>query len=185
MPRLFVGLELPEAVRFRLGLVRGPLPGAKWIEPEDMHITLRFVGDVDNRQADELVSFLDGIDQPGFEVTVRDVGAFGGNEPRVVWAGVEGGEALAQLHRAVERACRSVGLAPEPRAFKPHVTLARLKGARPDAVARFLGSRLRLTTDPFRVESFALFSSRPRVGGGPYVVENVFPLGRREARSGP
>lgn len=176
MPRLFVGLEIPEHVRLRLSLLRGPLPGAKWIEPEDMHITLRFAGDIDNRQADELVGFLDGVDANPFEVTIREVGAFGGREPRVIWVGVEGGAELDQLQRAVERACRAAGLEPEGRSFKPHVTLARLRGTGPDIVARFLGSRSRLVIDPFPVERFALFSSKPRVGGGPYVVENVFPL---------
>lgn len=176
MPRLFVGLELPEMVRMRLGLVRGPLPGAKWIDPENMHLTLRFAGDIDNRQADELVGFLDDVAAGPFEVMIREVGAFGGRDPRAIWAGVEGGESLDQLQRAVERACRSAGLEPEPRSFKPHVTLARLKGARSEVVARFLGSRAGLAIGPITVDRFVLFSSRPRVGGGPYVVENVFPL---------
>jgi len=176
MPRLFVGLELPEMVRVRLGMVRGPLPGARWIDPEDMHITLRFAGDIDNRQADELVGFLDGIATTPFEVMIREVGAFGGREPRSVHAGVEPSEDLDLLQRAVERACRSAGLPPEPRAFKPHVTLARLRGTKPDLVARFLGSRGSLAIGPITVDRFVLFSSRPRVGGGPYVVENVFPF---------
>jgi RNA 2',3'-cyclic 3'-phosphodiesterase len=176
MPRLFVGLELSEPVRLRLSLVGGPLPGAKWIEPESLHLTLRFAGDIDNRVADELVGFLDEIDMPSFEISIREVGAFGGREPRVIYAGVEGGPALEQLQRATERAARSAGLPPEPRSFKPHVTLARLKGTSPDVVAHFLGSRAGLTIPPFPVERFALFSSRPRVGGGPYVVESVFPL---------
>jgi len=176
MPRLFVGLELPEMVRMRLGLVRGPLPGARWIEPENMHITLRFAGDIDNRQADELVGFLDGIEMTPFEVMIREVGAFGGRDPRVIYAGVEASEELDHLQRAVERACRSAGLAPEPRTFKPHVTLARLKGTKPDVAARFLGSRAGLAIGPITVDRFVLFSSRPRVGGGPYVVESVFPL---------
>lgn len=176
MPRLFVGLELPEMVRMRLGLVRGPLPGAKWIDPEDMHITLRFAGDIENRQADELVGFLDGIEMTPFQIMIREVGAFGGREPRSIHAGIEASPELDQLQRAVERACRSAGLAPEPRAFKPHVTLARLRGTKPDVVARFLGSRGSLAIGPLTVDQFALFSSKPHVGGGPYVVENVFPL---------
>jgi 2'-5' RNA ligase len=177
MPRLFVGLTLPDMVRFRLDIVRGPIPGARWIEPENMHVTLRFVGDIDNRQADELVSFLDGISLPPFEVKVRDVGVFGGRDPRIIWAGVDGGEPLAQLHRAIERATRMSGLPPETREFRPHVTLARLnKGTNPEVIARFLGSRARLELEAFQVTEFALFSSRPHVGGGPYVVENVFPL---------
>lgn len=176
MPRLFVGLELPELARQRLALVGGPLPGAKWIEAGNMHITLRFAGDIDNRQADEWVGFLDQIRLPPLEILIRDVGAFGGNEPRTIWAGVEGGAALEQLQRAVERAARAAGLAPESKPFKPHVTLARLKGTSPEVVARFLGSRSRLALEPFRVEEFVLYSSRPHVGGGPYVAENVFPL---------
>lgn len=176
MPRLFIGLELPEMVRIRLGLVSGPVPGAKWVDPADMHLTLRFAGDIDNRQADELVGFLDEIDVPRFDIAIREVGVFGGREPRVIWAGVDADPHLEQLQRAVERACRSAGLPPEPRAFKPHVTLARLRGANSDVVARFLGSRARLTIQPFPIERFVLFSSKPRVGGGPYVVENVFQL---------
>jgi 2'-5' RNA ligase len=177
MPRLFVGLELPESHRMRLSLVSGPLPGARWVEPEHMHITLRFAGDVDNPVADELVGFLDDIDVGSFELTVCDLGAFGGREPRVIYAGVEANPALEQLQRATERACRSAGLEPEARAFTPHVTLARLKNAKADQVARFLSSRGRFELPPFRVERFVLFSSRPHAGGGPYVVEETFGLG--------
>jgi 2'-5' RNA ligase len=176
MPRLFIGLELPEMVRMRLGLVRGPLQGARWIDPENMHITLRFAGDIENRQADELVGFLDGIEVPPFEVMIREVGAFGGRDPRIIWAGVEAGPELEQLQRAVERACRATGLPPETKGFKAHVTLARLRGARPEVVARFLGSRGSLAIGPITVDRFVLFSSRPHVGGGPYVVEHDFPL---------
>ncbi|MEZ5856104.1 MAG: RNA 2',3'-cyclic phosphodiesterase [Hyphomicrobiaceae bacterium] len=176
MPRLFIGLELPESVRFRLSLVSGPMPGARWIEPDNMHVSLRFAGDVDNRVADELVGFLDDIEVPAFSLVVREIGAFGGREPRIIYAGVDGGPVLEQLQRATERACRSAGLPPETRTFRPHVTLARLKGTSPDIVARFLESRAHLKIEPFEVSRFVLFSSRPRVGGGPYVVENEFPL---------
>lgn len=177
MPRLFVGIELPETVRLRLSMIGGPLPGAKWIEAEDMHITLRFAGDIGNDVATELADFLAEIDAEPFQVRIADLGAFGGRDPRVVWAGVEGGEPLAQLQRGVERACRSAGLEPEARAFHPHVTLARLRGTSADQVARFLGSRARLETEPFTVERFVLYSSKPRVGGGPYVVEETYWLG--------
>lgn len=183
MPRLFTGLELPDSVRARLGLVRGPLPGAKWIEPEDFHITLRFAGDIDNRVADEFAGFLDEIETPSFEIRISGIGAFGGRAPRAIWAGVEGGEALALLQRAHERAARSAGLLPETQTFRPHVTLARLRGTKPDAVARFLGSRGGLKSEPFMVDRFVLFSARPGSGGGPYVVEQAYPLAM--ARRGP
>lgn len=176
MPRLFIGIALPETVRERLAIIRGPLTGARWVEPTDLHITLRFIGDVDNRQADELVGFLDAIDAAPFDIELRDVGAFGGRDPKIIWAGAEGGEPLAHLQRATERAARGAGSEPEKRAFKPHVTLARLSGASPNDVAAFLGSRGGFKGPSFKVDEFVLFSSRPHQGGGPYVVENVFPL---------
>ena len=177
MMRLFVGIEIPETVRLRLSMVRGPLAGARWIESADMHITLRFVGDIDNAVADELAHFLAGIELDPFEVRIADLGAFGGRDPRVLWAGVEGGEPLETLHRACERACRSAGLEAEPRSWHPHVTLARLRGASADQVARFLGQSGRLETEPFTIERFVLYSAKPKVGGGPYVVEEAYWLG--------
>ena len=179
MLRLFAGLEIPEQHRLRLSLVRNPLPGAKWVAMEDMHLTLRFAGDIDNRVAEDFASFLAGIEQEPFELRLTEVGAFGGREPRIIHAAADGGEALEALHRATERAARSAGLPTEPHSFKPHVTLARLRGTRPDVVARFLGSRPPLELEPFTVDRFVLFSSRPNTGGGPYVVEETFPLERR------
>lgn len=176
MPRLFTGLLLPEAVRDRLAFLRGPLPGARWVEPENFHITLRFAGDIDNRMADEFAGFLDEIAVDAFQMRISGLGSFGGRAPRVIWAGVDGGEPLSVLQRAHERAARSAGLEPNSETFKPHVTLARLRGTRPEAVARFLGSRGGLRLDPFVVDRFVLFSARPGSGGGPYVVEQTYPL---------
>lgn len=176
MPRLFAGLEVPDLVRERLALVKGPLPGAKWIEPADYHVTLRFAGDIDNRTADEFAGFLGDIELPAFEIRVTGLGAFGGREPRTIHAELDGGPALDQLQRAIERAARSAGLPADPKGFSPHITLARLRGTAPEIVARFLGSRGRLTVAPIPVDRFVLFSSRPRQGGGPYVVEAAFDL---------
>jgi 2'-5' RNA ligase len=177
MPRLFTAIEIPEAIRLRLSLIRAPLGGAKWIEPEDMHITLRFAGDIDGRTADELVEFLDGIRAEPFPVTIAGVGAFGGRDPRVLWAGVEAGEPLDVLYRANERSARAAGLEADGRAFKPHVTLARMRGARQGAVARFLAENGGLRVEPFMATRFVLLSARPGTGGGPYVVEAGFALG--------
>jgi 2'-5' RNA ligase len=176
MPRLFTAIEIPLAVRLHLSLVRAPLAGAKWIEPDNMHITLRFVGDIDGRTADELVSFLAGVRARPFPVTIAGVGAFGGRDPRVLWAGVQAGEPLDALYRANDRAARAAGLEPEGRAFKPHVTLARMRGGRQQAVARFLGENGGLRTQPFTATRFVLLSARPGSGGGPYVVEAEFPF---------
>jgi 2'-5' RNA ligase len=176
MLRLFTGLEIPRATRQRLALIRAPFEGAKWIAAEDMHITLRFAGDIDGRTADEFAEFLGGIRVRPFEVRIADLGAFGGRDPRVLWAGVSGGPELESLQRANERAARAAGLEADARSFKPHVTLARLRGVRERAVAQFLEENGGLVTEPFLVTRFVLFSARPGYGGPPYAIEAEYPF---------
>jgi 2'-5' RNA ligase len=176
MPRLFTGLEIPPGIRQHLGLLRGPLVRARWIAPEDMHITLRFAGDLDARTASAFAEELAAIRGKSFAVTIKGVGAFGGRDPRVLWAGVEAGGELAALYRANERAARAVGIEPDSRQFRPHVTLARLRRARPEAVARFLGENGALHTPPFLATKFLLLSARPGSGGPPYGVEEAYPF---------
>lgn len=177
MPRLFTGIELPPALAERLADLATPLAGARWIAPEDMHITLRFAGDVDNPTAREFHDALVSIDEPAFELKLSGFGAFGGQQPRTLWAGVAPSPWLDALARVNERAARSAGLKPEKHSFKPHVTLARLRGTRPEAVARVLEGLGRFESPPFQVARFVLYSSRPKVGGGPYVIEDEFRLG--------
>ena len=153
-----------------------PVAGAKWAEPENLHLTLRYAGDIDNRKAADFAEELSYIRVPVFDLKLAGLGAFGGNDPHTIWAGVEGGDALEQLARANERAARNVGLAPETRKFKAHITLARLRGARPVEVARVLERHATYKSDSITIEQFVLFSSRPLIGGGPYAVEDEFPL---------
>lgn len=176
MPRLFTGLEIPAAIRLRLSLIRAPLSGAKWIEAENMHITLRFVGDIDGRTADDFADALAEVHARPFSLTIQGAGAFGGREPRVLWAGVSAPPELDALYRAQERAARTAGLEPDPHDFRPHVTLARLRRVRPQAVARFLEENGDLRMEPFTVRRFVLLSARPGSGGGPYVVEAAYPF---------
>lgn len=176
MPRLFTAIPLPPALADELSDFAMPLAGARWIEPEDMHITLRFAGDIDNPTADAFHEALSSIDEPAFELKLSGFGAFGGQQPRSLWAGVAASPWLEALARANDRAARSAGLKPEKHGFKPHVTLARLKGTRPESVARVLEHLGAFASPPFPVESFALLSSRPKVGGGPYVIEDTFQL---------
>lgn len=177
MPRLFTGIEIPGEQREELARLRQPLPGSsKWVEPENLHLTLRFAGDIANEQAREFTDRLAAISVDAFEVRLSGLGAFGGNDPRSLWAGVEAGPELEVLARANERAARAAGLPPDTRAFKPHVTVARLKFAAPDQIARILGRLGAFRSHPFTVSRFVLFSSRPKTGGGPYVVEATFPL---------
>jgi RNA 2',3'-cyclic 3'-phosphodiesterase len=176
MPRLFTAIEIPETMRLRLSLMRAPIGGAKWVQPEDMHITLRFAGDIDGRTADDFADLLADAGVPPFTATIAGGGAFGGRDPHVLWAGVTAGPELDRLYRANERAARAAGIEPDPRDFKPHVTLARMRRARQAEVARFLAENGDLRLEPFAVTRFVLLSARPGSGGPPYAVEAVYPL---------
>ncbi len=177
MPRLFVAVELPRLAAERLALIRSELSGARWMAAENMHITLRFAGDVTDAEAREFAAALDAVDGRPFPLKIQGVGHFGGRETTAVWAGIAASGELDALQRAIDRAARAAGLPPEGRAFKPHVTLARLRGTRASAVARFLEDNGALACDPFTVARFALMSARPGTGGGPYAIEEVYEFG--------
>ena len=176
MLRLFAAIEIPDELRPQLAALRAPLPGAKWIDPANLHLTLRFAGDIDNRVATEFADGLAAIHVDCFELRFAGLGAFGGNDPKSLWAGFVPSSQLEALVRACERTARAAGLPPESRAFRPHVTLARMRHGRPEQVAKYLERNGRFSLPPFMVERFVLMSSRPNVGGGPYVVEEAYPL---------
>ena len=176
MPRLFAGLELPEDVVDALADIEQPLPGARWIALDDLHVTLRFFGDVDNAVAKDIIEHLSGIELPMFSLRLAGLGVFGSRDPQSVWAGVEPCGPLNDLQAATERAARHAGLKPETRNFKPHVTLARLRKPPAEALARLLARNATFATDPFPVPRFVVYSAKPHVGGGPYVIEEKFAL---------
>jgi RNA 2',3'-cyclic 3'-phosphodiesterase len=181
MPRLFTALEIPRNAAMSLSLLRGGLPGARWIDVENYHITLRFIGDVDGRTADEIVNRLDRIDREEFQINLSGIGSFGSKKPHSVWAGVSPSPDLNALQAEIERICQRIGLPPDPRKFMPHVTLARLRSARVEDVVHYLSGRGNFHTLPFLVGRFVLMSSKESVGGGPYLTEEIFPL--QESRS--
>ena len=176
MPRLFTAVELPEDVCEELYRLHLPLPGARWVKPDAYHLTLRFAGDIDGVVAREFVANLANVETDAFELTISALGAFGGDDPHTIWAGVEPSPALEALARAHEKAARAAGLPPEKRAYKPHVTLARLRNASAASVAQFLTRYSGYRSEPFFVAQAVLMSSRPIVGGGPYAIEDRFPL---------
>lgn len=176
MPRLFTALEIPRSAALSLSLLRGGLPGARWIDVDNYHLTLRFIGDVDNRTADEIVDRLDRIDREEFQLSLTGIGSFGSKKPHSIWAGVSPSPELMALQSEIDRICMRIGLAPDPRKFTPHVTLARLKNARLDDVVHYLAGRGNFHTMSFNVGRFVLMSSKESFGGGPYVTEEIFPL---------
>jgi 2'-5' RNA ligase len=176
MPRIFTGLELPSDVAQSLATLRGGLPGARWIDPDDYHVTLRFIGDVDDTLAREVALLLGKVSRPSLELRLDGLSSFGGRRPRAVIATLAQTPALMELQAEHERLMQRVGLEPEGRKFTPHVTLARLRDSSSRQVADYLATRPFLAPLPFRVTRFVLFSARASVGGGPYVVEAVYPL---------
>jgi 2'-5' RNA ligase len=177
MPRLFTALEVPQPVGVALSLLRGGLPGARWIDPENYHLTLCFIGDIDDRSARDIAEALDGIKRRALAVEIDGLDAFGGARPKALYARVEPSEPLIDLQAAQERLLRRLGMRMESRQYTPHVTLARLRSeATPRLTADWLASRGGMRQS-FTAERFVLMSSRDSVGGGPYVVEEAYGLG--------
>ena len=182
MPRLFTALEIPRDAALSLSLLRGGLIGARWIDVENYHITLRFFGDIEGHVADEIANALDRVRRPEFMLNLSGVGAFGSKKPHSVYAGACASPDLNGLQGEIERICQRLGIAPDPHKFTPHVTLARLRNTSPIDVAHYLSARGNFAASPFRVGRFVLMSSRDSIGGGPYVVEEAWPLARTETR---
>ncbi|MBY0295586.1 MAG: RNA 2',3'-cyclic phosphodiesterase [Methylobacterium sp.] len=178
MPRLFTGFEIPPDVATALAGRRGGLPGARWVEPSDYHITLRFIGDVDGGVAEEITQALaEARPRPPLALTLDALASFGGDRPHALYARVVPNPDLDDLQAEQERLLRRVGLAPDTRRFTPHVTLARLRReATPDLVAQYLAVQGPFAALSVRAERVALYSARASVGGGPYVVEAAYPL---------
>ena len=178
MPRLFTGLAVPPAIADALRAWQGGLPGARWIEPGDFHVTLRFIGDVDATTADDVVEALSEMRvRPALTVTLDGLGIFGGDRPRALYASVVPEAELTDLQAEQERLVRRAGVEPERRKFTPHVTLARRPPApTPAARARGPGPAPGIAPLTYTSDRVTLFSARDSTGGGPYVAEAEFPF---------
>jgi 2'-5' RNA ligase len=178
MPRLFTGLEVPPEIAEQLSMIRGGLVGARWIDSENYHVTLRFMGDIDYGSARDVSALLGHVRRAPLKLTIDGLDIFGGDKPRALVARIAPTQQLIELQAEHERLVRRAGLPPERRKFTPHVTLARLRDTSPWDAADFLTSRARAGSKSFTADRFVLFSSRASVGGGPYVVEAAYPLRR-------
>lgn len=176
MPRLFTAIPLPQEINQYLMLLRGGLPDARWIEPEDFHITLSFIGDVGFDIAANIDDELSGISHAPFTICVGELSSFGGDRPRSVVAKVVPSQALLDLRAKSERAVRRGGGQTDRRKYAPHITIARLKNAFAPEVAHYISSRGFRPVTEFTATEMALFSARPSSGGGPYVIEADYPL---------
>ena len=157
-------------------LFRSGLAGARWITPENFHITLRFIGDIDEATAHEVFLILGRVERAALSVTIEGITVFGGDRPRALVAKILPTPALMELQAEHERLMRRLGLPAETRKFTPHVTLARLRDTSPFELANFLSMISHVPRLSFDADSFEVFSSRASVGGGPYVIEASYPF---------
>ena len=179
--RLFVAIQLPLPCREQLVALRSEIPGATWVKPSALHLTLRFLGDqIDPIQLMPLQMALASIQAEPFVLTLQGTGRFpeGTKKPaRVLWVGLADQPALLALQRAVKQALIPVGVAAEARAFSPHITLARLKSTdRSPELSEFLDQHRQFQAEPFTVREFFLVSSLLTPQGPIYRHEASFPL---------
>jgi 2'-5' RNA ligase len=174
--RLFVGIDLPPELKLRLSLLATGVPGAKWVDAGNYHVTLRFIGEVDEGTASDIDAALAQIRAPGFPLALAGVGQFGDAKPRALWAGVEKNPALAHLRDKVEHALVRTGIEPDTRRYAPHVTLARLRNPDLPKLREFLTLNALWRAEPFRVERFSLIASYLTKGGSIYEDQADYPL---------
>lgn len=176
MPRLFTGLQIPQLQRTQLSLLQSGLQNVRWIEPSDMHITLRFIGDVSPSLAEEIAESLSSRSWCAPQVVLGELAAFGSKKPKSVHASVRLNQELSGLAAGHERLMQQIGLEPDGRKFTPHVTLARCRQVAIPKLAQWLASNGGFVSSPFTPDRFVLYSARESTGGGPYVIERSWPL---------
>lgn len=175
--RLFVAIALPQDLRACLARLQQGVPAARWVDTDNLHLTLRFIGEVDGDQAHDLDAALAQVRAERFDVTLSGVGCFGqGHKSRALWAGVVPAPALDRLRRKVEQAVRAAGFAPEGRKFKPHVTLARFRGNPGHRLHDHLAHHAGFRAETFEAREFVLFSSLLTQAGAIYSSERDYPL---------
>ncbi len=175
--RLFVAIDLPAGIRDRLALIACGLPGARWVQSEQMHLTLRFIGEVDGNRFQAIREALAQVRGSPFAIQLEGVGYFPPRKkPRVVWVGIRPNQDLVRLRNRIEISLVRVGLAPEHRKFSPHITLARLNQTPASRVGRYLERHGLFRCPRFHVQRFRLYSSVLGHNGATHCVEQEYPL---------
>ena len=178
MSRLFVAIDPPPAVVERLASLRAGVPGARWVEPDQIHLTLRFLGEVDGAMRADVRTELGRVAAMPFTLTLSGTDCFGGRRrARTLWVGVEPSPALVELQAKIDAAVGRAGVPPEGRKFLPHVSLARLKAGQPDRIARFLAEIALFKSEPFAVETFSLYESHLNRAGAVHLLDAHYRFG--------
>lgn len=173
MLRLFVGIDLPPELKLKLSTLCSGVPSARWVDAGNLHVTLRFIGEVDEGAASDIDEALTAIKAPRFNLALAGVGHFG---TRMLWVGIERNDALHHLREKVESAIVRLGFEPEGRRYAPHVTLARLKGMADGRLQAFLAEHALFRAEPFLVDHFSLVASYLTKSGSIYEDQADYPL---------
>ena len=177
MTRLFVAIDFPEAVNRRLAGLCSSLPGARWLPPEQFHLTLRFIGEVDGGAFADILGGLSDVACAPFSLSLRGLGYFPPRgRPRVLWVGVDPSDEMTRLHGRIESRLRRLGVAPEGRKFAPHVTLARLKGSPLHRLRDYLAFQDGFATEAMPISGFRLYSSTLGAKAAIHNIEADYPL---------
>lgn len=177
MHRLFVAIRPPRAILDQLLDMMGGVPNSRWQDQEQLHLTLRFVGEVDRHRAEDVAAALGAVHHPPFEICLSGVGTFSKRGKGTLWAGVAPQDALKSLHKKIDQACLRAGIAPDLRAYHPHVTIARI-GRDTGPLEPFLERWAGLSSPAFPVDSIQLYESRLGSHGASYTVVARYPLSR-------
>lgn len=170
MHRLFVAIRPPRPMRERLLAAMGGIPGARWQDDAQLHLTLRFIGEVDRHLAEDVAAALGGIHHPRFALALAGLGQFDrGGRVDSLWAGVTPHDAVTALHNKVDQALLRIGIAPDTRAFLPHITLARFSRRSAPAVLR-LDEAVGLASEPQEIRQFCLCESHLGGEGASYEI---------------
>lgn len=175
--RLFVAIDLPEEVRQNVWGLYSELPAAHWVDRQQLHLTLRFIGEADDKTFGQLKEALASVRSTPFPLALTGLGTFPGGQPRVLWVGIEENEPLRLLQENVEMAVIAGGGAPEHRPFSPHITIARFKDPPPRGLlASYLDRNRDFRCEPFSVCQIHLYSSTLTGRGAIHKLEETFTL---------
>jgi 2'-5' RNA ligase len=177
MYRLFVAIDLPESLKAQLALIGTGIPGARWVPEDQLHLTLRFIGEVDGLLYRDIKKALFDVNMEPFPLALKGVGTFPPRgQPNVLWVGLEKSDPLLRLQHKIENMLRQAGVEPEGRKFSPHITLARLKDTPMSRLGNFLQGHALFQTTPFEVTEFYLYSSTLSSKGATHYKEETYPL---------
>jgi 2'-5' RNA ligase len=178
MHRLFVAIRPPSAVRDQLLDLMEGVRGARWQDDDQLHLTLRFIGEVDRHLGQDIAAALGSIHHPAFEIALNGIGTFFRQGKGSLWVGVAPHDQLKSLHKKIDQACRRVGVEPDTRAYLPHITIARI-GRSAGPIDGLVEARGGLSSPKFLVDSFCLYESELAAGGPVYSIVERYPLGDR------